>query len=428
MKIIWSDWIIVVSMSHLPRQWDDVVPLDVVGAPTDWDWTLNIQAGTALDVIPLGVTDGIVGTTLTKNQLGLAGEYRIQLVGVKDGVTRHTNLTRFFVPESLSGASNWPDLPTVFSEAVDRAEDAADRAESAATHGPRISGTNTWEVWDPDKGRYVDTMVDASGAKGPQGPAGDPGKDGQTPDIGEDGNWYIGGVDTGKPSRGETGPRGPAGKDGTTDISLGLTSATVGQIAKITVVDADGKPTAWEPVDMPSGGDNEEWEFIVEATCEEDTVSFVVDKDADGRPFQLKAVAVITYSPAFTEDKTATGRGIGLLPNTLWGFGQIGPIREAPMSSKNEIACYDLHYFRMYEGSMRLVSHWSSQNFTNVRGVMMPITSAGNAPIFFQLDATDPFKLASEEYSGPATCIKIAGYSNTAVSAGTKIKAWGVRA
>ena len=35
---------------------------------------------------------------------------------------------------------------------------------------------------------------------------------------------------------------------------MGITGATVGQIAKITAVDASGTPTAWEPTDMPSGG------------------------------------------------------------------------------------------------------------------------------------------------------------------------------
>lgn len=35
--------------------------------------------------------------------------------------------------------------------------------------------------------------------------------------------------------------------------SLSITGATVGQIAKITAVDALGVPTAWEPVDMPAG-------------------------------------------------------------------------------------------------------------------------------------------------------------------------------
>lgn len=35
---------------------------------------------------------------------------------------------------------------------------------------------------------------------------------------------------------------------------MGITGAKVGQIAKITAVDTDGVPTAWSPVDMPSGG------------------------------------------------------------------------------------------------------------------------------------------------------------------------------
>lgn len=37
-----------------------------------------------------------------------------------------------------------------------------------------------------------------------------------------------------------------------TDISLDITGAAVGQTVKISAVDTDGKPTAWEPVDMPS--------------------------------------------------------------------------------------------------------------------------------------------------------------------------------
>lgn len=37
-----------------------------------------------------------------------------------------------------------------------------------------------------------------------------------TPTIGENGNWYLGDTDTGKPSRGETGPQGPKGAPGKT--------------------------------------------------------------------------------------------------------------------------------------------------------------------------------------------------------------------
>ena len=40
------------------------------------------------------------------------------------------------------------------------------------------------------------------------------GLDGITPTIGENGNWYIGDTDTGKPSRGEEGKQGTAGQQG----------------------------------------------------------------------------------------------------------------------------------------------------------------------------------------------------------------------
>ena len=38
---------------------------------------------------------------------------------------------------------------------------------------------------------------------------------------------------------------------GGTDISLGLTAATVGQTIKVKAVDTDGKPTEWGTVDAP---------------------------------------------------------------------------------------------------------------------------------------------------------------------------------
>lgn len=48
----------------------------------------------------------------------------------------------------------------------------------------------------------------------PSGKDGVDGQDGVTPTIGDNGNWYLGDTDTGKPSRGEAGPQGPAGADG----------------------------------------------------------------------------------------------------------------------------------------------------------------------------------------------------------------------
>ena len=52
-----------------------------------------------------------------------------------------------------------------------------------------------------------------------------------------------------------------AGGVGGTDISLGVTGATVGQTVNVKAVDDDGKPTAWEAVDM-AAGDTEVWEEL----------------------------------------------------------------------------------------------------------------------------------------------------------------------
>lgn len=133
----------------------------------------------------------------------------------------------------------------------------------------------------------------ATGPAGPQGPAGAPGKegpagaDGVTPHIGDNGNWYIGSTDTGKPSRGatgangpagaqgekgDTGPQGPAGTPGKDGAGMDITGATVGQIAKIAAVDESGVPTAWEPVDMPGGGGA--WEKIIDTEVMEATPRF----------------------------------------------------------------------------------------------------------------------------------------------------------
>ena len=58
---------------------------------------------------------------------------------------------------------------------------------------------------------------------------------------------------------------------GGTDISLGLTSAAVGQIIKVKAIDESGKPTAWEAANMPSGGGH--WETVLDTVWEQDVIN-----------------------------------------------------------------------------------------------------------------------------------------------------------
>lgn len=84
-------------------------------------------------------------------------------------------------------------------------------------------------------------------------------------------------------------PAGGSSGSGT-DLSLGVTGATVGQIAKITAVDASGKPTAWAPVDLPSGGGNN-WVKVYDGSSiiAEEVSSFEVNlsKSDPMKEFQL---------------------------------------------------------------------------------------------------------------------------------------------
>lgn len=58
---------------------------------------------------------------------------------------------------------------------------------------------------------------------------------------------------------------------GGTDISLGLTSAAVGQTIKVKAIDESGKPTVWEAANMPSGGGH--WETVLDTVWEQDVIN-----------------------------------------------------------------------------------------------------------------------------------------------------------
>lgn len=72
------------------------------------------------------------------------------------------------------------------------------------------------KVWDAEQGKYVGipAIKGPKGDPGVPGVPGVPGKDGITPTIGSNGNWYIGVEDTGRPSRGATGAPGKDGPKG----------------------------------------------------------------------------------------------------------------------------------------------------------------------------------------------------------------------
>lgn len=92
--------------------------------------------------------------------------------------------------------------------------------------------------------------------------------------------------------KGDTGPAGPKGADGKDGAGMDVTGAKVGQIAKITAVDSAGKPTEWEPVDMPSGENtmNFTWKHIRDVELTSDTVEAIVSTTEAGDAFSCDEI------------------------------------------------------------------------------------------------------------------------------------------
>ena len=232
-------------------------------------------------------------------------------------------------------------------------KDGAPGADGKDGITPTIGKNGNWYLGSTDTGkpsRGAGGTPGATGAPGKDGAPGADGKDGITPAIGENGNWYLGSSDTGKPSRGADGavpdiqigavttlpagsnatasmggtaenpllnlgiPRGADGQgggSGGTDISLGLTSVTVGQTIKVKAVDTDGKPTAWEAAEA-----GEKWEKIAEIIIPdnaEESNALTIDKDINGQPFSLLKARLCSKFPKYTGGSTIPGFSFAML-------------------------------------------------------------------------------------------------------------------
>ncbi len=240
-----------------------------------------------------------------------AGEWEVKLSGVKGGSRITTTTEHVYVREFGSTDGTLPDVTATQAEqiqakigdlsnlttedktslvaAINEAAKSGGGSggkdgtgiESITYKGEDESGGNMYTVLLTDGTSYdITAPKGAAGADGAAGAAGAPGIviSSEEPTDPNHPVWID--------------PEG----DETPDNPLNITNATVGQIAKIAAVDASGVPTAWSPVDMPSGGGEREWIKIGEVTTTEDTTettSIKFTKDVNGNSLSLKGVLVI---------------------------------------------------------------------------------------------------------------------------------------
>jgi hypothetical protein len=125
-----------------------------------------------------------------------------------------------------------------------------------------------------------------AGPRGTRGEQGEPGPQGPQGEKGDRGDRGIMGAQGPRGEKGEKGEKGDPGVGG-----IDITGAAAGQIVQIAAVDDNGVPSAWAPVDMPTGGNggSADWELLNTITLEEDSNSIIIDRDSNGNPFELRA-------------------------------------------------------------------------------------------------------------------------------------------
>lgn len=194
---------------------------------------------------------------------------------------------------------------------------------------------------------------------------------------------------------------------------MGITGAAVGQIAKITAVDDTGKPTAWSPVDMPSGGGGETWELINEVTLSEDAMSVVFDKDKSGAAFALRKFAVFGKTKGSNASNTGGGDICINVANNYDDKYSIVP----PIQGHGALKGDQLRYW-----------HAAAESFAE-KGWRWYITGADNT---WQ---TSHINICTSLIKQSPTIQKVATYlalwsrtSGSAFAAGSKIELYGVRA
>ena len=175
-------------------------PSDYVYTPTDQMTLQTIQRQIGdLDDLATGAKDTLVAAiNEAARSGGGAGSMDLR---VADG----------YIQYSTDGGSTWTNLIAV---ADLKGADGKPGAAGADGVTPHIGDNGNWYVGSTDTGKPSRGATGAPGKDGADGKPGAAGADGVTPHIGDNGNWYVGSTDTGKPSRGATGAPGKDGADG----------------------------------------------------------------------------------------------------------------------------------------------------------------------------------------------------------------------
>ena len=230
MILLFNDWVLSKPQGGLlGYQYDNLTRELVVQGdlPEGWTWDMLVSASGKGDTWPLALGDGQASITLTDDNLSVRGEYYLQLRGTNGDQVRHTNVITAYNSRSLSGAGQWPTLPTEWIQ--------AEKDIKELNAHPPVPGSNGyWLLWDLSSHSYQESDLPV-----PVGPAGPPNvleigtvetlpadQQATASITGESPAQKLNlGIPQGK--QGDTGNPGAPGKDGQDGVTPTLTAGNV---------------------------------------------------------------------------------------------------------------------------------------------------------------------------------------------------------
>lgn len=228
-------------------------------------WTLNVQRfGDALAYAAqdFKIADGAALWVVTDADAAVVGEGRCELTYKIGDTVAKSRTYAFRVDRSLTGGGDVPDPVKGWQEALEeRVDGKLDRPDGGSA-GDVLTKTGDGEEWKkPTGGDYNLTDEDK------------------------------------KEIAAEIIENGEQAKLGGTPV-IAPETAEVGQIIKVKAVDDSGKPTQWEAVDMPSGGNtmNFTWKHIRDVDLTSDTVEAIVSTTEAGDAFSYDEI-LMEFTP-----------------------------------------------------------------------------------------------------------------------------------
>lgn len=176
-----------------------------------------------------------------KNVLTKEGKIEMQLVITENEIDEEipvfkSNVFYLYCNKSINAVDEAPESYELWIEQANAKLNAIDEAltevDNLDIDVNKIDTTTTVEITKKDgTTKEVEILDGLSGQDGKDG------QDGITPTIGQNGNWYLGDTDTGKPSR---GVQGETGQDGYTPVK-GIDYFTQEDIESLNIPDEPAK-------------------------------------------------------------------------------------------------------------------------------------------------------------------------------------------